>query len=490
MADNQLSAHRDINADLVPRYIGDRVFLCNNAQRIMLAKMLDGGENKIQISGTAESCKIEWMETYESSSTDNAVGDWPVPPSTGVDCFGNATYPVETIAVEHPQYFTLYSVWSVDPPPSDYCPPGQTTTAADDAAGGREYIFIKGRDCDAGTIDVVRGWHGTAVLDILDGTCLRREFNVAPECPEQDNAPLVANSVNHNYFQIMSEGYSETKKHQFMKHYGIANQTEEHRSRLMGGTIGGRMVDGLLPTMLENAIFRGIRHPGGGSGAGASFGGIDSFNIPQYTISGGAMDYFTLAEIMHNIYECGGDFNENNYLFIMSPRLKMMMSQWAECLNCNREATSNQWGVKVDSFMSDFGTLDFTMHRGLRNNEMYILDTSKMGLINGWDWEEERVATGTSICYPFQITAMKSFFLACACHHAKIVCCPSCYGDGCKQCCVPEVKEVEYCEPGVPVGDPLEPRPPGPTPAEDCTAEERLAMAKTAAKKASTAKKK
>lgn len=483
MADNQLSAHRDPNASLVPRYIGDRVFLCNNAERIMLARMLANGENKIQISGTAESCKIEWMETYETPSTDNAVGDWPAPASTGVDCFGNATYECMSIAVEHPGYFTLYSVWSVDPPPSDYCPPEQTTTGSDDAGVGREYIFVKGRDCDAGTIDVVRGWHGTTVNDILDGTCLRREFSVAPECPEQDNAPLVANNTNHNYFQIFSEGYSETKKHQYIQHYGIDNQTEQHRARLMGGTIGGRMVDGLLPTMLENAIFRGIRHPGGGSGAGASFGGIDSFNIPQRTITGGAMDYFTLAEIMHDIYECGGMFGDN-YLFIMSPRLKMHMSQWAECRNCNEGMRENSWGVKVDSFMSDFGTLNFTMHRGLRNNEMYILDTSKMGLITGWDWQEEMVASSTSICYPYQITAMYSFFLACACHHMKIVCCPSCYGDGCKQCCHTDQPEVEYCEPGIPV-EPV----PSPTVApDDCTAEERLAMEKTKAKKARTKK--
>lgn len=454
MADNALSAHRDANAHLVPRQIAGRVWACNDPNNVMLTRMLSGGMNKFKFNRIG-ACKIEWMEDGGLPEATEIICDVPCPESCGTDCNHHNVYDTEVIAVENAALFIKYSVWSIDPPPDPLnCPPDETTTMAADSGNDREFIYVYERDCLNNTVTVMRGWNGTCVNEIKAGTCIRLEFTVAPECPVYDGPPPVARTTNCNYIQTFVSGYQTTKKFSIVEHYGSSSELEIHRARIMGGNAHGQTMDGQLVQQFENALLRGLPNPGASDGSHAAMGGIDSFNIPQYT-AGGGLDYRRLCEIFQKIYRAGGMVNNSNYVLMVSPEAKMMIDDMAQPTMHNNQSGMNQkWGVSISSFQSTFGEIGITMHRRMRPNEMYLMDTSKIGWIPIMNWEEGALAKESILCDRFQIAGMFTMALACRCHHAKIIICPWCSDWECVGGCRNAPPKQDNCEPGVVVGPP------------------------------------
>jgi len=405
------------------------------------------------------------------------------PEPIGKDCNFNFTYAVQTISVENAALFIKNSVWSIDPPNGAECPPEKTTTASPDAGNNREMVFIFDRDCINNTLTVMRGWNGCPVNYAEIGTCIRMEFTVMPECPTFDGSPPVGRTTRKNYVQTLGDGYSTTKKFSLMQHYGVTDEIARHKARLMGGRIGSNMEDGILIKQLENALLRGKPNPGGSDGAHAAMGGIDSFDIPQYTLGGG-LTPDRMCEFMQYVYEAGGRFSDGNYLFIMHPRMKSQISKWGMGQMANAMPGTTRWGFQVDSFYSDYGEVNFAMHHRLAPWEMYLLDTSKMGWIPIIPFEEGGLSQDSIWCNKYQILGAYTFALACRCHHAKFIVCPSCEDWECTGGCTTKIKPRTFCEPGVTVYGP-----------DDCphdeaepvakptmTAEELLAGAKSLAR--------
>jgi len=226
----------------------------------------------------------------------------------------------------------------------------------------------------------------------------------------------------------------------------------------MGGRVNGNATDGHLVRQLENALLHGRPSMGGDNGVHAGMGGIDSFDIPCHNI-GGAITPDSLDGIMQSIDDAGGLVNPSNYLFIMSHSARAMINKWASPTQMNMQPSMNmKWGVRVTSYESEFGSINFTTHRRLPKNTMYLLDTSKIGWIPIMNWKMGPLARQSILCDKFQIAGMFTMALACRCHHAKIVICPWCEDPTCfGKCKTPATPPTPYCDPTVPVFPPADP---------------------------------
>lgn len=396
-------AYQDKNAGTVIRAVGEKVWLCDTHDVLFLQKLgaLDGARSKFGF-GSIGALTYEWIQDGNIPHQATLTADLAAPTSAGNDAFGHPVYTTDTtITLDHPEYFFRGMVLVMQDPAG---------------VGAPEYVWVSSVNAAAGTMVVVRGWRGTPVYayesDNDPTICVLTI--VAEECHDFVTNYSVARRTYQNYWQTFVGGLSKSKIYKYIEHYGVEDDYERQMTRVMGGTIEGRRVTGELPQALEKAVLYGLPSPGGPSGD-SSFGGINSFSINQYVTSQLTFDY--IQDVLEAALMQGADISSLE--IVTSPKLQRQMSGWLDG-QVTRDRGETQIGRRITSIMSDWGEIPIEWHRHLRPNEMYILDFSKMGLLQQWEFQETRLGQSTSLCEDTMIDGRYGFALACDCHHSRI----------------------------------------------------------------------
>ena len=186
--------------------------------------------------------------------------------------------------------------------------------------------------------------------------------------------------------------------------------------QVMGGTLGGKAVSGLLPRQLEMALIYGQPTVGNeDAGVPAAMGGITSFDVVKPIYPDWTFD--RMQTVMQTLFQNGSNVDT----LIVSPDVKRTISGWAEHRNSTPTREDRGYGVIVDRLDTDFGSIGVTMHRHLNKGEIFVLDTSKIGLFQGWEFEETMLAQDDSSLYKeTMIDGCYSLGLACPTHHAWV----------------------------------------------------------------------
>lgn len=428
---NSFRAHQDRNAGTVVRSVGEKVWLCDSHDTLFIQRMggLDAARGRFGFSSIG-SLSYEWLTDHNlptSVSLDGASGTLT---KGGNDAYGHPVYTGAgtTLRVHHPEYLFRGMVLWVAPPT------GQAQING--AAPTPEYMWVASVDQAAKTVSVVRGWRGTPAYaasentPLADGAQLCILTIVAEECHDFVLNANVARSVDKNYWQTFVAGLSKSKKYDYIEHYGVEDDYQRQMTRIMGGTIEGRPVTGELPRMLEQAILYGLPSPGGPSGD-SSMGGINSFPINQVVVP--QLSFDTIQDALQRALMDGADIGRLE--IVTSPSMQRIISGWTDG-TVNRDRTDTAIGTRITEIVSDWGNIPVSWHRLLRQNELYILDFSEMGILQLWEFQESRLGLSTSLCEDTMIDGCYGFALACPCHHTRIrvdsTCIdPGCVGPGC-----------------------------------------------------------
>lgn len=431
---NNIRAATDRNRSNTIRVVANKIWMCNTHDLWLTNKI--GIENAHKSSKfrfpRIEALEYEWFERGNTPRSNKITAPVAAPASQGLDCFNQNVYGMQTIPVSNPErYFKGMVVYATAPAPASNLAPW-------------EYMYIHDVDYNLKTITVTRGWRGTPVYSYPVNHEICVLTIVAEECPDHVVAynPL-KNSVK-NYRQLFVSGLSQSERSKDIKHYGDdMSQYDELMTRIMGGTMSGKTVTGELPFMLEMAAWYGLPSPGG-SGGDSSFGGINSFPINQVVVPQLELD--TLNDAIQLAFENGADIP--SLTIVCGPRVKRQISTWGEgYIRTMRTETSI--GQTVDRIVTDFGEVGVEVFRHLRPNEVYIMDTSEMSILEFQPFTEVELAKTNILCEDRGIWGEYGFALACPCHHTRIRIDSACLPDGsCDIACFNEPAASTICEPG------------------------------------------
>jgi hypothetical protein len=438
---NQFRAHQDRKAGLVVRSVGEKVWLCDSYDVTFLQRMggLDSARSRFGFSSIG-ALTYEWIsENNIPNAVELTSATLAAPAAGGNDAFGNPTYATAlTFTVDQPELLYRGMVLWFERPA------GTPITASP------EYVWVSEVDIPTKTITVVRGWNGTPVYAYTAGAMLCVLTVVAEECHEFVLAPNAGYHLDKNYWQTFVSGMSKSKKYDYIEHYGPEDEYQRNMTRIMGGTIEGRKVTGMLPRMLEQAILYGLPAQGGPKGE-STLGGINSFAINQVVVP--TLTFDTIQDAIEKALMVGA--NIGSLEIVTSPALQRQISGWTDG-TVMQDPSRSSVGRKINSVITDWGDVPINWHRLLRKNELYIVDFTEMGLLQLWEFQETRLGQSTSLCEDTMIDGCYGFALACPCHHTRIrvdsACLPEeCVGPGCEQTENTGDGGYPVTDPGVPV---------------------------------------
>lgn len=415
---NMQTFWNDTNRHLRIRSVGEKVFLgdVNETIFVRLLGGLDSGRSKFGFRSITDA-KVEWLSDGELPITDSLASGVSAPASLGNDDFGNAVYATEDWTVSNVGYFMPGMVLEMPLPASAYVP---QTTPGDGTIPAKELVWISSVDSANSQIEVVRGFAGTPVYAYLASHPVCINSTAALERQDWAANYVLRRTSDENYFQIFYAGLGRTKKQEKFadgnNYGGEGSEYDRQMRRIMGGTIAGRPITGVLPMQLEMALVYGKPTIGNEDvGYPAAMGGITSFDIWKPVYPDWTMD--RMQTVMQTLFENGS----NPDVMVVSPDVKRVISQWAEHRNQTPTREDRGYGVVVDKLMTDFGEIGITMHRKLNKGEIFILNTSEMGLVQGWEFEETMLAQDDSSLYKeTMIDGCYSFALGNPLHHAWI----------------------------------------------------------------------
>jgi len=394
------------------RPVSERLWMCDSSQIVLIALL--GGTNSAQGKfkfPVKTDTYVEWGNTGETPMTDSFTEAVLLPTTTGDDVDGLAVYAQETYDVADPTKFHPNLLIELPLP---------TASITATAVPRREQLLITAVDNTLKTITVVRGWGGSPVYAYADNWPIYIQASAGVEDQTWVGTRTVVPTFNKNYYQLFHAGWGRTTlAERMMKNTNYLVDTgnyEEMIRRVMGGTVGSKSVSGFLPMQLERQALYGMPFRGNPElGLPSTMGGIASFPINKLVYQ--LPSYENVSDVLQLLYNKGSQFDT----CICSPDVKRMVSAWAQQRNMTDGRTSSEYGVIIDKIVTDFGSLDFVMHRSLRKGEMFVLDTAEVGMVEGWGFsEEELMVPDTTLVHKWQVTGYFTMAVACPSHHAQV----------------------------------------------------------------------
>lgn len=392
------------------RSIADRIWQCDTDRDLVLLGLIggtDGARGKFGVRGVNDN-HVMWYNTGGRPTGTTVVSSKSSPNTTGDDAFGNPVYAAENWTITNASIYTAGMVLEV--PRNDNQAP--------------EFLYVNSANWATNVINVTRGWRGSPVYAYSGGQALSMLSIVAEECDTGHALPALGFTSDLNYFQTFIARMEDTLRRQKMsKSFLDWDPYEEEMRRLLGGSARGRRYTGLLPLLLERTAFYGIPSPGGANGD-SSMGGINSFAINQFVTSQFSPKF--LNNVVKQLYMNGAPIDNQDML--VSPDVYEMISHWGYG---TLRTTSNETsvGIRINTIITPHGQLNVRPHRHLRPNEVYILDTDKIGMLALWDWTEQDIPQTNALCFAKDIHGCFSLLLACPSHHARIRLDSSCISD-------------------------------------------------------------
>lgn len=381
------------------RSIADRIWQCDTERDLVLLGLIggtNGAAGKFRITSVNDNY-LRWYSTGGRPTATTLSGNEAALSTTGDDAFGDPVYAADTFGVANATIFAPGMVLEL---------PRRDTQAPE---------FVHVNSISGNNLNVTRGWRGTPVYAYVTGQEIGVLTIVAEECDTGTALPALGFTSDSNYFQTFIGRMEDTKRRQHMsKSFLDWDPYEEELMRLIGGSARGRRYTGLLPTMIERTAFYGIPSPGGAQGD-SSMGGINSFAINQYVTPTLNLKFFN--SVAKQLHMNGAMVDGSDVL--VSPDIYEMISYWGYGTLTTASADRSV-GVVVDKIVTPFGVLNIRPHRHLRPNELYILDTEKIGMHALWDWETTDIPQANALCYAKDLTACYTMLLACPTHHARI----------------------------------------------------------------------
>lgn len=396
-------------ADTKPRIVGDKIWT-NGTQDVMLLQLIGRNSARSKFMFNSEDgCKIEWLETGLTPNVSKATAAVAAPVTTGNDVNGNPVYAPITIAVENPEYYNR-GLMLYQAPPTGY------TVLATDKADGYQYFWVQSVNVTAKTLTVLPGFLGTKnhAISINDEICILTTAEV--ECAEYQDTFNQQIGLQKNYVQMFTDYIQLSEKVRKIDHYGITDLFDFEMNRIMGGMVGTRQVSGDLPKKLENALWYGLPNVGSESYP-ATLGGINSFGIKSYTEA--ALSRDLVERVAYDIHREGSQAND----IVLGGNLMQEISNWYDPYV--RTSSLSTVGGAVKTIDTAYGNFNIHYHRGLRPNEVYFLDFSRIGVYMLDDFTVKPLST-SGFCDRWGISGYFSLALANPCHHARIRLTSSC----------------------------------------------------------------
>lgn len=406
----------DVNAgNLRKRMITERALMSNDYD-IPLTKIIGGFDSAMGKFGfgAITDTKYEWMYDGPLPQSVALAGALTAVASLGNDVDGNAVYPSSTVAVGNAEYLHVGMVCELPVPIA-------SDPAADATIPVNELVLIEAIDYAAGTVTIRRGFANTPVYAQAGTETMTIIGTAGLETQE-----WVANYQNRRgtvegYWQTFFAGWQDTVRRQiFQSNYGDeGDELERSKAKIIGGSIGGQAVTGLLPLQFERSLMYGRPFKGNPqANIPSTFGGITSYAINK-PVFNTTLTYDNVMSTLQTIYEAGGMCD----LLVCSPAIKKIISGWSLT---NRETygatrAERDYGVVVDRIVTDFGNLDIVMSRQMNKAEAFLLDTTKIGAFTAIPWTEvELPVTDTPFVQKWMYYGTFGFILTHPTHHAWI----------------------------------------------------------------------
>lgn len=218
------------------------------------------------------------------------------------------------------------------------------------------------------TLTVVRTFGGsTAAGTVADGTNIQIQFLKGEEGADARTARYKARVEKSNFTQIFDDSIKISGTAEAVVQHNVDSEYIKERQKKIAG----------LADNLENAFVNGVKSS---SGQTKTMAGIRSLLVTN-TVNGAAAD---ISEALLNaavleVYRSGGFKNGGDYIFMMGPVQKRMLS----AINNDKLIVPHQdrqRGVTVDAIVTDFGTFPVVINDHLRPSEIMFLDRQRIKL--------------------------------------------------------------------------------------------------------------
>lgn len=388
-----------VNDSIKDRSIANRIWQCDMDDIMFINSIggTNGGVGKFQMRAIADDF-IRWYSTGDRPTSTTLVGSYTAPSSTGTDGHGNAVYPSKNVTVADG---------------SIYYPTMVLDLVRDD---GQDDEFWYVNSVSGNVLNITPGWRGTPVYSYSNGQLINMLSIVAEECAVPQFLAPRGFSSDTNYFQIWTHGLQDTMRRQRLMNYFLDyDPYEEEMRRVMGGTVRGRSYTGWLNKALEQTALYGVPSEGGPNGDG-SMGGLNSFAINQLVTPTWDLNYFRKT-VIKSLYKAGA--NIPNLTMLISPDVAEIISDWGAGVYMT-ERSESKVGIKIESIVTQYGEIKPQVHRHIRPNEIYLYDSDKIGMLEGWGWTESELPSDSALCSKMQIHGCFTMAVACPEHHMRI----------------------------------------------------------------------
>lgn len=217
----------------------------------------------------------------------------------------------------------------------------------------------------ANTITVSRGWggstnaaHASAVLITMIGTAL-------PQGSDTLGARSTTKSGLFNYTQIFEEEAVVTATMKATKKYTVQNDPEYQIAAQLE----------IIGVLMERTLLFSRKNQGTSSVNPSSMDGIlPRFSTNTYNKSAAALTQTFLEDAMQAIWAAGGKPS----LAVVNATQKRRINTFLDGFR-ETDYEDETLGSAVTRYRTDFGTIDLLLDRHMPDDEVWILDESKIG---------------------------------------------------------------------------------------------------------------
>jgi hypothetical protein len=262
---------------------------------------------------------------------------------------------------------------------------GETAIDVTDGSIFKEGDILKVNDellyvssVSSNTLTVVKGFGGTTDAAHLLGDTIELVTIARLEGADYTTGHTTTVSNPYNYTQIFAEAVKVTGSEAVNTKYGIADTMAYHLAKLMGGSngVGEKFRAGKLPILLQKTFYNGQRAQGSASTARA-MGGFKFFVTTNVTnLAGAKLQRTHIEDLFQDCYEAGGDPDT----IICGAWLRRKLTSFYEGL-ITTSRSETRGGSRIDTVMTDFGELEIMYDRWCEPDELYIVDSTKLGWV-------------------------------------------------------------------------------------------------------------
>ena len=267
-----------------------------------------------------------------------------------------------------------------------------------------EFVRVTALAADGVTLTVTRAVGGSTATNVADASLVLGLGKTLPEGSDPEIARSRDRNARYNLTQIFGpEKVEVSMTENVIRKYGITTNEFDYQATQ-------RMREKAIE--LEQALLYGRRFEDT-TNKFRAMGGLTQYITTNVDSTTTTLTDTALLDMLETVFTAGGQPTD----ILVGAAAKRTISTFESSI-LQRDTGSNERGVMVDTFLSDFGTVRVRLDRWVRPNDLFIIDRNdlELGVLRPWQFEM-LAKTGDSM--KGQVVGEFTLKVKNASHHAR-----------------------------------------------------------------------